>query len=405
MFILHKLKKWIGYNIPSMRRIFLQFFLVFTLLFSALAVPVQAVHADDGVTTASMISWANGLRTGTYNLPALVENSTLDSMAQWTAQEMATISAQNHLAYLGYPDAATRAQYAGFGGGATVYVTEDYASDSAMTLDKLASAWSDTVDMYPMDKPEYVYIGAGVATVNGKTYYVIQAAYIQGQSAATTPGVGTAAVTSEAATPTSNQIITSTPNYDGNIYHTVEYGQTLFDIALAYGITLDYLKSENGLTSDSVTAGQTLLIKPVSTSTITPTFTLTPVYPTRTPTFTPQPRTSTVEPTATATPVPTVEETLPKLDRPSLGIILVALSILGLAALVFFNFIKPAKVETPVVPPAPMPTKPAASVAQPEEKKSVKPTKKKSVATVAPETKLPEAETKKRTPRKKKTEE
>ena len=55
-----------------------------------------------------------------------------------------------------------------------------------------------------------------------------------------------------------NPVITSTPSADGMIYHVVKSGEVLFNIALAYGITLDYLKEENKLTSDQGECGHGL---------------------------------------------------------------------------------------------------------------------------------------------------
>ena len=334
-------------------------FLVLLMLIVLLAVPRREVLADTPVTTSDMISMMNNLRTGTYGFPALVENASLDSCAQWTATTMASINAYTHLVYLGYDGATARCATFGFGGGKTIVVTENFAYDQAMTMTKLANYWNDAAHMLPASDPQYLYVGAAVASAsNGTVYYVLQAGAISGETVASTPySSGTQSSGDTVASPTSgtsqymSPVITSTPNYDGNIYHTVQYGQTLFDIALAYNITLAYLKSENGLTSDNVQAGTTLLIKPAPTSTVTPTPTSTLVYPTRTPTFTPQPKTPTPVLTATPTPVPSLMESLPKFDRGSFGILLVILSGLGLAALIFFNFGKSKKLSEVPAPP------------------------------------------------------
>ena len=348
----------IGYNYASMQRKIANYLLIFSLLFAAFAIPQKTVEADSGISSAGdLITLVNNIRTSAYGLPALVENATLDSCALWTAQEMASTNATTHLAYLGYSSAATRCAGYGFGGGKTIHVTENMAySALPLTYSGLQDWWSDADHLLPMDDPQYVYVGAGVATAsNGRVYYVLQAGAVDGVTAAeaaasssvsTTSSTTVSGTTAEATTDTSQQetpIVTSTPNYDGNIYHTVQYGQTLFNIALAYNITLSYLKSENGLTSDDIQSGKTLLIKAAPTATVTPTATITPVYPTRTPTLTPQPRTPTPAPTATATPKPTLIESLSQVDRPSLGIILVVLSALGLAAVMFFSFIRPKK--------------------------------------------------------------
>ena len=47
---------------------------------------------------------------------------------------------------------------------------------------------------------------------------------------------------------------------DGNVYHDVQYGQTLWSIAIAYGTTIKQLQQLNGLTDTTVQTGQHLLV-------------------------------------------------------------------------------------------------------------------------------------------------
>jgi len=363
-----------------MRRIILNLLLIVTLLCAALAVPQRVVHADSTVTTGDMINMMNGFRTGIYGYPALVESPALDSCAQWTAETMASIQATTHLVYLGYDGATARCSGFGFGGGKTTFVTENWAMHTAMTLDILASYWSDSAHMLPASAAQYTYVGAGIASADGRTYYVLQAGNIAGETVATgNGGTSTGGTTSgdatTAATADNSQymdpVITSTPNYDGYYYHTVKYGQTLFDIALAYGVTLSYLKEENNLTSDSIYEGQTLKVMQAPTATVTPTATATPIYPTRTPTQPVATYTPLAPMTATPTPLPSLAQELPPLDRQTLGLLLVILSAVGLAVIAFFTFFKPAK-PAPVQPIAPVekPVEPAAPVAVPVKKKN-----------------------------------
>ena len=55
-------------------------------------------------------------------------------------------------------------------------------------------------------------------------------------------------------------VVTATPNSDGDTYHTVLYGQSLFAIATWYGVTVGKIKELNSLTSDAIYEGQKLLI-------------------------------------------------------------------------------------------------------------------------------------------------
>jgi LysM repeat protein len=93
-------------------------------------------------------------------------------------------------------------------------------------------------------------------------------------------------------------ILTSTPNPDGSIVHTVQAGESLNSIAEAYGVSVADIKALNGLTGDDIFPGDTLIIQvaPTPGPTDTPTTTATPTReptstkrPTRTPTSTPQP--------------------------------------------------------------------------------------------------------------------
>jgi hypothetical protein len=57
-----------------------------------------------------------------------------------------------------------------------------------------------------------------------------------------------------------------TPMPDGTIVHVVGYGQTLWAIAMAYGITVDQIRAWNNIPPDSneIYAGQRLLVLPAS---------------------------------------------------------------------------------------------------------------------------------------------
>ncbi|HSL46036.1 MAG TPA: CAP domain-containing protein [Anaerolineales bacterium] len=72
----------------------------------------------------------------------------------------------------------------------------------------------------------------------------------------------------------------STARSDGDVIHEVQYGQTLWTLAITYGTTIEQIKRLNNLTSDIVMPGWTLLIVREATqpapATVTP-VTLEPV--------------------------------------------------------------------------------------------------------------------------------
>lgn len=332
-----------------MRRLLLTSFTILVVIMLALSNVSQKAYASD-ISAGDLIAWVNGLRAA-YGLPALTEDAIVDSSAQWTAETMAANGVCAHLANQGYPGVRDRlANSFGYGGGKTVWATENMACGISLTPDTVAGYWADADHMRPAVESAYQDVGAGVATgSNGWTYVVLQAAYVEGGNT-NRPTAAPSGSTEEATSDISqwmSAVITSTPNYDGYIYHKVQSGQTLFYIALAYGVTVDYIKEQNGLTSDEITIGQTLKIKEAPTPTLTPTFTSTPVYPTRTPTTKSKPATPTLVLTKTPTPEPSLMQELPKLDRQMLGLLLVVLSGLGLLVVVILNFVKPKPKKSP----------------------------------------------------------
>jgi LysM repeat protein len=179
-------------------------------------------------------------------------------------------------------------------------------------------------------------IGAGVAQDGDITYYVIDCGLARGASVpATPPGAGTVIVVS--GTPvgqdqTISLAIVSTPDAKGNVYHIVQPGQSLWQIALAYKTTIDKIKSSNSLPSNDIYVGQKLFITLAGTSTPlppSPTDTLNPASSTPLPTFT----IFTQTPTGTATPIPAAPvEGSVGAGGAVAAIVLVALTAAGLVA-------------------------------------------------------------------------
>ncbi len=152
-------------------------------------------------------------------------------------------------------------------------------------------------------------------------------------------------------TPTVQDIVpvtTATPQPDGSIVHEVQYGQTLWMIADAYGVDRAELITLNNLTGNNpvLWVGQKLIIRlaPTPTTTPSPTSTLRP--PTRTPTLVPTPitptPTHTLAPTRTPTPRPLVPNfrTMDPAARRGIGISFLVISGLGLLAVFYFGFRK-----------------------------------------------------------------
>jgi len=200
----------------------------------------------------------------------------------------------------------------------------------------LARYWGDYDHMLPATDQQYTYVGVGISG----NYYVLQAG-----SGTSTGSSVVATVPSDGSTPVIvNTVIgfpTSTPDLDGTIWHVVRANDTLYTIAINYGVTIDAIKTLNSMTSNDIYVGNTLKISLKPTPTITPTRTSTVMMPTRTPTQTLMPTTPGPTRTSTPTPAPTQVPLLERIDRQYLGLTLLVLSAAGFFVVIFFFFIRP----------------------------------------------------------------
>ena len=228
----------------------------------------QVVQADDAYPAPSNQSSAydliiamNTLRIA-YGLPALVEDPIINAVAQSTA---ATMAANNMSWHIG--DVRGRLASAGYGNGGTVWATENFAmSSSGMGIDEIMAVWADADHMRPAVDAAYCNVGAGVAQANGRTYYILQAAYVAGQECGSSSSTSTGGTTSSGTTSGGvSQLIApvkiATPDADGMVYHVVQAGQSFWSIAIAYQITINDLETWNNLSRDTpLNAGQRLFI-------------------------------------------------------------------------------------------------------------------------------------------------
>ena len=224
--------------------------------------PGAQLAQSSEVSAFDLIIAMNTLRMS-YGLPALVEDPIINAVAQSTAQIMAANQMSWHIG-----DVDGRLAAAGYGGGAKVWGTENFAVGN-MTIDQIMLVWADPSHMIPAVNPAYCHVGAGVAkSSNGLTYYVLQAAYVSGKScgeyippAGFTPPDGG----SSSLQPGVSQLIVpvkiATPDEDGKVYHIVEPGQSFWAIAVSYKITIRDLEIWNNISKESkLQIGQRLFI-------------------------------------------------------------------------------------------------------------------------------------------------
>lgn len=316
-------------------------------MFIPLAGAPQPARAQAG-TPFEVLAEINSLRIANGMQP-LIENQYLNLAAQNHADWIAATGQGGHIG-AGGSTAADRALAVGYGGGASVRVTENWARGPGLT------AYSCVYDMWA---PSSAHInnmlttwhnefGAGVALDSqGMTVYVVKFGHVVGSVPQQPPSVPSGPTGTPA--PLIQPVATAQPNPDGSVIHIVRFGQTLWAIAEAYGISMITLLEQNYLTEDSaIYPDQELLIVPANLeveedvneddaeATPTPTEEPTPT-PTRTPTRTPQAQAEEATPTPTEAPNPAgnVLANIFSGDTLWIGIGLVGVSLFGIALLFF----------------------------------------------------------------------
>jgi LysM repeat protein len=329
------------------------------IFFSLIALPISVFSVRAAplteVSASELISLINGMRTG-QGLPALE----IDNILMYTAQQTSDIMAVNDIhAHIG--DVSGRAQAAGYGGGAKVWATENFAI-GPMSIGDIQAVWADDAHMIPVVNANYTHIGAGVTSLNGRTWYIVHAAYTSGAYIVKTPVPGaTAAPTIPAVSQLIIPVEIATPNPDGSIIHEVLSGQALWSIAIAYDTKIDVITGLNGLAVNDpiIQVGQKLLIS-AAQFTQTPTLAEgeTPLVTATEEIASTSRPTSTLAPTKIKTPRPTntksIEEMIPTavstsekpsavnflFDNRAVGVILVVVLALGILLMVSGSFSK-----------------------------------------------------------------
>jgi LysM repeat protein len=221
--------------------------------------PARAAPPEQ-VSAYELILAMNTLRVA-YGLPPLIEDPIVNAVAQNTAQIMAANNMSWHIG-----DVRGRIAAAGYGGGGTVWATENFAVGN-MGLDQIMAVWADPDHMRPAVTPAYCHVGAGIAqTSDGRFYYILQAAYVSGQECGSVssgaPSIGgTPGVIPNPGFGLIMPVEIATPDADGKIYHEVKAGQSFWSIAIAYQVTINDIEVWNNLSRDTpLTTGQRLFI-------------------------------------------------------------------------------------------------------------------------------------------------
>ncbi len=225
------------------------------LLLALTPAPQAKAQAGD---VYALVDAVNALRAE-YGLPPYQANPSLMTAAQLHSEWAAGAGYHSHAG----PDGSRprdRAIRQGFGGGSTVYVSENiYWSSASPTVDTAMNWWRNSpVHFRGMTSDFYLEIGAGIAYSGSAGYFTLMFGVVSGQansSAGSSAGAGQSSsedlddsVPGGVVTP----ILVSTPGPDGSVFHQVQEGQFLINIAKAYDIELNTLLAVNGLDENSI---------------------------------------------------------------------------------------------------------------------------------------------------------
>jgi LysM repeat protein len=201
---------------------------------------------------SELVALVNALRAS-YGLAPYTVDAGLMAIAQAHSQYQASIHQSTH-------------QHSDGSGPPQLGVVENVAGGDFAYIDAQAvvyEIWADPVHMRTMTGYASGAMGVGVAD-DGETVYVTLEV-VPGERAAKATGSAETRVAESEVTPVApTPLVSMTPRLDGSIVHVVGYGQTLWEIALAYGATVDQLRAWNNLPegSSDIYAGQKLLVRP-----------------------------------------------------------------------------------------------------------------------------------------------
>ena len=159
------------------------------------------------------------------------------------------------------------------------------SSGNPLVWNGVPSAWQDADHMNTMLSQNFTHIGAGISQSSGGYYYALDCAAATGSGQMQTDA--TVILTSIPASEGGNAsgisqfmvpVMISTARADGDVFHKVQYGQTLWSVAIEYGTTIKNIQALNNLGEDLVVyQGQELLVLKGATQSAPATSTLMPL--------------------------------------------------------------------------------------------------------------------------------
>jgi uncharacterized protein YkwD/LysM repeat protein len=232
--------------------------------------PLSKMAAGQQVDTDpySLINQVNSLRTAN-GLAAYSANSILMSTAQAQAGYMAATGVVSHTG-AGGSTPSQRLLAAGYPLGGDLSLgglrSENITAGLNKSVQQAVLEWQgDAPHLNTMLSPALREIGAGVAFAGEYVYYVIDCAAPTGsgqqQSYTAVPGA-TNVSTAVYVAPLAKTIVPNTPYSDGRLIHAVRPGETLWLIAISYGVKIADIRRLNSMSeADAIYPGEKLLIR------------------------------------------------------------------------------------------------------------------------------------------------
>ena len=218
---------------------------------------------------SQLIDAVNNLRLS-YGLPALVVHSVLMQSSQSQADYMAATGQVTHqrpggitftqqLLSLGFPLAGDLS----LGGFRAENIL---SSNGPLVWNGVPPGWQDELHMNTMLSQNFTHIGVGISQGTDRYYYALDCAAATGSGQmqdsvssvlTSVPELSEQAGVSQYMVP----VVMSTARPDGDVFHKVQYGQSLWSIAIKYGTTIKNIQALNNLGEYLIVyQGQDLLV-------------------------------------------------------------------------------------------------------------------------------------------------